>query len=238
MSGKHRVVSQRKRTRNITALTLVAGTLGSPAMASPLRTPPVEDAPVIVPKLNVYADGIVAAPNKTSGKLQPLVLKSQTVIPALAVTDEGEHTSLTAQSLSAFQQSVEDMRPTVARPAEGAFTSGFGPRWGTFHAGVDIANSIGTPIYAVMSGVVIDSGPASGYGNWIRIRHEDGAVSTYGHMETLQVSKGDVVEAGEQIATMGNRGFSTGPHLHFEIAPNGSTAVDPAAWLAARGITL
>lgn len=125
---------------------------------------------------------------------------------------------------------------TVVRPASGELTSGYGPRWGRMHNGIDIANSIGTPIYAVMSGTVIDSGPASGYGNWIRIRHNDGSVSVYGHMETLSVSVGQTVGAGEYIAGMGNRGRSTGSHLHFEIHPDGSTPVDPEPWFAEHGI--
>ena len=124
----------------------------------------------------------------------------------------------------------------VVRPADGSKTSGYGPRWGTMHNGIDIANSVGTPIYAVMSGTVIDSGPASGYGNWIRIRHNDGSVSVYGHMETLSVSVGQTVGAGEYIAGMGNRGHSTGSHLHFEIHPDGSTPVDPEPWFAEHGI--
>ena len=65
----------------------------------------------------------------------------------------------------------------VALPASGALTSGFGPRWGSFHSGIDIANALGTPIYSVMAGTVIDSGPAQGYGQWIRIRHDDGSIS-------------------------------------------------------------
>ena len=89
-----------------------------------------------------------------------------------------------------------------------------------------------------MDGTVIDSGPASGYGQWIRIRHDDGAISVYGHMETLDVSVGERVVAGQKIAGMGNRGFSTGPHLHFEIHPDGQSAVDPVPWLAARGINV
>ncbi|MDN6273487.1 MAG: M23 family metallopeptidase, partial [Corynebacterium casei] len=124
------------------------------------------------------------------------------------------------------------------RPAEGAFTSGFGPRWGSFHAGIDIANSNGTPILAVMDGTVIDSGPASGYGNWIRIKHEDGSVSVYGHMESLDVAVGQQVTAGQKIAGMGNLGFSTGTHLHFEIHPDGNTAVDPIPWFAERGVNI
>ena len=128
--------------------------------------------------------------------------------------------------------------PLSVKPAEGAYTSGFGSRWGTFHKGVDIANAIGTPIVAVTDGEVIDAGPASGFGNWVRLRHEDGTITVYGHMETVDVTVGEKVRAGQKIAGMGSRGFSTGSHLHFEVYPNGGDAIDPAPWLAARGIKL
>ncbi|WP_018295965.1 M23 family metallopeptidase [Corynebacterium lubricantis] len=126
----------------------------------------------------------------------------------------------------------------VVKPAQGTFTSGFGPRWGTMHNGIDIANGIGTPILAAMAGTVIDSGPASGYGQWIRIQHDDGSMTVYGHMSTLAVSVGQRVEAGQNIAGMGSEGQSTGSHLHFEIHPAGSGPVDPQAWLASHGISL
>ena len=122
-------------------------------------------------------------------------------------------------------------------PAIGAFTSGFGSRWGTFHAGIDIAAPIGTPIYAVASGTVIDAGPAQGFGLWVRIRHDDGTITVYGHMYDFFVSVGERVPAGMQIARMGNRGDSTGPHLHFEVIQQGQH-IDPAAWLAQRGLGL
>lgn len=128
--------------------------------------------------------------------------------------------------------------PLAAKPAEGTFTSPFGPRWGTMHQGIDIANAVGTPILAVMDGTVIDSGPASGFGNWIRIRHDDGAISVYGHMATLDVAVGQRVTAGQKIAGMGSLGFSTGSHLHFEIHPDGNAPVDPVPWLQERGITV
>nr|WP_297623431.1 M23 family metallopeptidase [Nocardia sp.] len=124
-----------------------------------------------------------------------------------------------------------------ALPAKGSFTSGFGSRWGTFHAGVDIAAPIGSPIYAVAAGTVIDAGPAQGFGLWVRIRHDDGTISVYGHMYDFFVSVGERVPAGMQIARIGNRGDSTGPHLHFEIIINGQH-VDPQPWLAQRGIQL
>ncbi|MRH92462.1 peptidoglycan DD-metalloendopeptidase family protein [Nocardia sp. SYP-A9097] len=122
-------------------------------------------------------------------------------------------------------------------PAIGAFTSGFGARWGTFHAGIDIAGPLGSPIYAVAAGTVIDAGPAQGFGLWVRIRHDDGTISVYGHMYDFFVSVGERVPAGMQIARIGNRGDSTGPHLHFEIIVNGQH-VDPQTWLAQRGISL
>ncbi|AGG68039.1 M23 family metallopeptidase [Corynebacterium callunae] len=126
---------------------------------------------------------------------------------------------------------------SVVKPTEGTFTSGFGMRWDSLHAGLDIANVVGTPILAAMGGTVIDSGPASGFGQWIRIQHDDGSIAVYGHMETLDVSVGEQVTAGQKIAGMGNRGFSTGSHLHFELYPTGSGAVDPAPWFAQHGIT-
>ncbi|MCQ4613569.1 MULTISPECIES: M23 family metallopeptidase [Corynebacterium] len=163
----------------------------------------------------------------------------------LAIAEYKPVENLADQLVKAVAHSEEVARadeaaraPLVVKPAEGVFTSGFGPRWGSFHSGVDIANVNGTPILAVMDGTVIDSGPAQGYGNWIRIRHEDGSVSVYGHMDSLYASVGQVVHAGELIAGMGSQGFSTGSHLHFEIHPDGNTPVDPATWLAERGIQL
>ncbi len=121
-------------------------------------------------------------------------------------------------------------------PAPGTFTSGFGSRWGTYHRGIDVAGPIGTPIYAVADGTVIDAGPAQGFGLWVRIRHNDGTISVYGHMYDFFVSVGERVPAGMQIARMGNRGDSTGPHLHFEIIMNGQH-VDPQRWLALHGLS-
>ncbi|GAA3524850.1 M23 family metallopeptidase [Corynebacterium pilbarense] len=153
--------------------------------------------------------------------------------------------NLTEQLDKAIQHSDEVARldeaaraPLFTKPAEGAFTSGFGMRWGSMHNGIDIANTPGTPIRAVAAGTVIDSGPAQGFGNWIRIRHEDGSISVYGHMQSLYVAVGEVVQPGQLIAGMGSEGFSTGSHLHFEIWPDGATPSDPASWLAARGIGL
>lgn len=128
-------------------------------------------------------------------------------------------------------------RPMFVMPTKGVWTSGFGYRWGVLHGGIDIANSIGTPIVAASDGVVIDVGPTAGYGAWVKLRHSDGTVTLYGHINTWLVSKGQRVMAGDQIATMGNRGNSTGPHLHFEVLTDGSNRIDPVPWLAQRGLS-
>ena len=65
---------------------------------------------------------------------------------------------------------------------------------------------------------MIDAGPTAGYGAWVKLRHADGTVTLYGHVNTWLVNKGDRVMAGDQIATIGNRGNSTGPHCHFGSA--------------------
>ncbi|MDP9167105.1 MAG: M23 family metallopeptidase [Actinomycetota bacterium] len=128
-------------------------------------------------------------------------------------------------------------RPTYVMPAHGVWTSGFGYRWGVLHAGIDIANSIGTPIVAAADGVVTDAGLTAGFGAWVKIRHADGTVTLYGHVNTWLVSVGQRVMAGDQIATIGNRGQSTGPHLHFSVLKNGTDYIDPVPWLAAKGLS-
>ena len=125
-----------------------------------------------------------------------------------------------------------------AQPTIGQLTSPFGARGGGQHQGVDSANATGTPIVSIADGVVIDAGPASGFGLWVRVRHDDGTVTVYGHIDTFVVSVGTRVAAGQQIATIGNRGESTGPHLHLEVITTGGQKVDPQRWLADRGITV
>ena len=136
------------------------------------------------------------------------------------------------------QREARLQQPLYVMPTKGIFTSNFGYRWGVLHAGIDLANSIGTPIYAVSDGVVIDAGPTAGYGMWVKLRHADGTVTLYGHVNTTLVSVGERVMAGDQIATMGNRGNSTGPHLHFEVLQCGTERIDPVPWLAKRGLSV
>ncbi len=117
-------------------------------------------------------------------------------------------------------------------PAQGILTSGYGWRWGRMHNGIDIAAPVGTPIFAAAAGVVTFAGwNSGGYGNLVEIAHPDGSFTLYAHNQRLLVREGQEVEQGDQIAEMGSTGFSTGPHLHFEIHPAGQGAVNPMAYL-------
>lgn len=123
------------------------------------------------------------------------------------------------------------------RPITGPITSGFGPRWGRLHAGVDFDAPIGTPVHAASNGTVTAAGPASGYGQWVKIAHPGGVDTVYGHISRWTVMVGQPVQPGQLIAYSGNEGRSTGPHLHFETHVHGR-AIDPAAFYAAHGTAL
>ncbi len=163
------------------------------------------------------------------------------VVTVASATNSAVHaeeiTKASAYAQERAEREARLQRPLFVMPTKGVFTSGFGYRWGVLHGGIDLANSIGTPILAAADGVVIDAGPTAGYGAWVKLRHADGTVTLYGHVNTWLVNIGERVWAGDQIATIGNRGNSTGPHLHFEVLQNGTDRVDPVGWLAKRGLS-
>jgi hypothetical protein len=120
-------------------------------------------------------------------------------------------------------------------PAKGEFTSGYGMRWGRLHKGIDIAGPVGTPILAAAAGQVITAGWGDdGFGNKVEIKHPDGTVTLYAHSSEVLTKVGMRVKQGEQIAKMGSSGFSTGPHLHFQVHPKGKTAIDPMFFFGNR----
>ena len=125
-----------------------------------------------------------------------------------------------------------------------SISSGYGSRWGAFHAGLDFAAPLGTPIYAVADATVVQgkdraAGSVSGFGNWVWLDAQStlGKDFIYGHMRwaDIYVKRGDKVKAGQLIARVGNEGGSTGAHLHFEVwgspGRTGGRHEDPATWL-------
>lgn len=126
----------------------------------------------------------------------------------------------------------------VVVPTEGRISSTFGLRGSELHQGLDIANVKNTPIVAAADGVVVSAGPAQGFGLWVRVQHADGTITIYGHVDSFVVTVGQRVTAGELVALMGNRGESTGTHLHLGVVAPGGGYVDPQRWLAAHGVTI
>ena len=125
-----------------------------------------------------------------------------------------------------------ERRGFLGMPVAGRITSGFGMRYhpilgfGRMHKGIDIGAPWGSPIYAVIEGVVQFAGRSSGYGNFVKLAHPGGLGSGYGHMSRIAVSPGMRVQRGQVIGYVGSTGMSTGPHLHWEIWRNG-VAIDP-----------
>ncbi len=169
-----------------------------------------------------YTDEVVYVNGKESSRKR--IESKTTTLPSNEVVVVG--TAPISGGSSSFRWPIASGYTTV-------MTSYFGD--GRGHKGWDIAGSTGTPICASMSGVVIESssGWNGGYGTKIVIDHGNGVKTVYAHCQKLYAKVGDVVTGGQVIATMGNTGRSTGPHLHFEINING-TAVNPSIYLGNR----
>lgn len=229
--GSHRKADNGVVKARLVAAAMAAGATAAAAysVVNTSDTPPTET--MLAAGQSAFVDGGVI-----TGSVDGMQIVS--VEPAASSAIHSEELANGA----AFAQERADREARLARPqfvfpAKGVWTSGFGYRWGVLHAGIDIANSIGTPILAAADGVVTDAGPTAGFGAWVKIRHTDGTVTLYGHVNTWLVSVGQRVMAGDQIATIGNRGNSTGPHLHFSVLRNGTDYIDPVPWLAQRGLS-
>jgi murein DD-endopeptidase MepM/ murein hydrolase activator NlpD len=192
-------------------------------------------------------DNSAIAPASASASLRSVTEQSASgiggtgMLPAAKlVSPDAEVRKLIKSQRIAQDRAAADAakRQRYVVPAAGLFTSGFGGRWGTTHYGIDIGNVKGTPIVSVADGTVIEAGRASGFGLWVRVLHDDGTITVYGHVDTITAYAGQRVKAGTQIATMGDRGFATGVHLHFEVWDPAGKKINPLPWLAARGITV
>lgn len=146
------------------------------------------------------------------------------------------------EGASGFREAFTQRAEAVFRPmAAGTYrdTSSFGPRWGSVHYGTDMAAAVGTTIYAVADGEVVHAGEGiEGRSGQLVIVHSvvDGqdVWTWYGHMygNGVFVKEGDTVKAGQRIAGVGNNGFSTGPHLHFEVHTGAwDNVINPLTWL-------
>ncbi len=121
--------------------------------------------------------------------------------------------------------------PRFTMPVVGTPTSGYGSRIDPIqhkeikHPGFDLAAKTGTPVSAAAAGTVISAGPAGTYGNLVTVRHGNGVETRYAHLSATTVKAGDHVDAGQQIGNVGTTGYSTGPHLHFEVRKDGQRSI-------------
>ena len=232
--GRHRHRRGRQARSGHRQMTLVGiggGALAAATLAAVIPHGTPFEARASASRVTAPAPATTAPAAADAGGMQ--------VVPAAPTADTGAHRQEFAVAMAfASERASREARmnrPLAMAPTRGIATSPFGARWGTLHGGIDVANAVGTPIYAAADGEVIAAGPTAGFGLWVKIKHADGTVTLYGHIDTTTVSVGDKVLAGDQIATMGNRGNSTGPHLHMEVHRNGSERIDPVAWLQAAG---
>jgi murein DD-endopeptidase MepM/ murein hydrolase activator NlpD len=112
----------------------------------------------------------------------------------------------------------------------GIITSPYGIRWGRFHSGIDIGVPVGTPVFAFQSGRVAFAGYRRRMGYLVILEHEHDIVTCYGHNDRILVAQGQYVSKGQMIARSGSSGYSTGPHVHFEVHEAGCR-VDPLLFL-------
>ncbi|MFM9614741.1 M23 family metallopeptidase [Streptomyces niveiscabiei] len=134
---------------------------------------------------------------------------------------------------------LERLRPKYALPVAqhglSAYYGQSGINWMSMHTGIDFPVAYGTTVMAATDGTVRTQWN-SAYGNMLILTAKDGTETWYCHLSSYRVASGTTVKAGEPIAYSGNSGNSTGPHLHFEVRPNGGSSIDPLSWLRSHGL--
>lgn len=232
-NGAKRGVSTRKKVMAAAVATGALAAVGQPLAANAGNPEEPQKAQA------ASVEYLGAAPANNSLQEAQKLDKSKAIEQARADEAAAEKAAAqpAPQARAIVPAAAQKPAPEYVKPTEGRFSSGFGARGGSSHKGVDIANSIGTPIKSVADGKVISAGPASGFGQWVRVQHNDGTITVYGHINTIDASVGEKVSAGEQIATLGNKGQSTGPHLHFEVIDDGQK-INPLPWLESKNISV
>ena len=134
------------------------------------------------------------------------------------------------RTVAALRQARPRSPLDLSLPVVGELGDGFGPRGGSFHAGLDFVAPAATPVAAARAGRVVWAGPLGSFGSTVVVAHGNGVRTLYAHLATIDVFLLERVSSGTQLGTVGSTGRSTGPHLHFEVRVRGA-AVDPLAAL-------
>lgn len=197
--------------------------------------------------LSQFHDALSALPEQpadVSSRLVDLLEQQQRSLNTAAASQAWSAAHVGAGTVQVLKQLTKPVPgQAMLLPIAGArLTQGFGPtdlwfepplgQYEHFHTGVDLAAPPGTPVFAAADGVVAAAGStAGGYGNYVVVAHGGGLLTLYGHLLAATVTQGQPVKAGDVIGAEGSTGFSTGPHLHFEVRL-GDSVVDPGAYLA------
>jgi len=190
-------------------------------------------------------NGVGGAPEKGADYLQVLLANETTDSIYFRKTQEWEmklmdKTKSAFDNMQLLKRLLEERASTVADtptliPVVGTITSSFGVRRGTgTHTGIDIGAPIGTKIRAPADGVVIFAGVSPYYGNLIILDHGNGFTTRFAHLSEIKVSIGDRVSEGDVIGCVGQTGWATGPHLHYEVRYNG-VPLDPINYMKSSG---
>ncbi|MDH6224987.1 M23 family metallopeptidase [Streptomyces sp. MJP52] len=173
-------------------------------------------------------------------------LGASVVLGAGVATAAGAPEAVAPQAVAQAKKAV---KPSWVDPVQhyklSASFAQNGGMWAHKHSGQDFAVPTGTKVFAAHEGTVVKAGgwgagDGPAYGNAVVIKHDNGTYSQYAHLSKVQVRVGEKVNTGEQIALSGNTGNSSGPHLHFEIrtTANYGSAIDPAQFLASKGVKI
>lgn len=184
----------------------------------------------------------------------PAPIRDAVVYDVAAVQAELAQEAAIAAAQQAIPAAIGPAPKSLATPLSGAISQPFGPSslgfepqmtfngvtYPHFHTGIDIAAPLDTPVHAAADGIVVLAGPSTdaaghlvGYGNYVVIAHAGKMITLYGHLDQLLVHAGQPVHAGDVIGLEGSTGYSTGPHLHFEVRVGG-LLTDPLPFLAAQ----
>lgn len=204
----------------------------TPAHALQHTVMPGESLTAIAKKYGVAVAALVAANNLQN---PDLIFPGQILDIPVAGAAEGTAPSTDSRVIASRSGDRRESLSTPAFiwPVSGRITSGFGPRWGGFHYGLDLAAPAGSPVKAIFAGTVTVAGWVGSYGYMVCIDHHNGWESVYGHNARLYVTVGQEVQKGQIIAVVGRTGNATGPHVHLETIYLGRHK-NPLAVLPAR----
>ncbi len=192
----------------------------------------IEESNELIKKLTNDEKNIIAEYIKNENALDAIDDQIKNVINSSGSSSSNVTTGGSAGNASTGSGS----KISMIWPVQGCSTyisSGYGPRWGKIHRGIDITGGgiYGKNVVAAASGkVILALNTTTGYGRYVIVDHGNGVATLYGHCSQLKVSVGDYVSQGQTIALVGSTGNSTGPHLHFEVRINGER-VNPMNYL-------